>query len=139
MGINVRRARREDLDSLVNFDLEFGLDTEESARNRFLRVLDPHIKSYSIFVAENDNKIVGYIDYAIRDTETFISGLYVHPDLRGNGVGSRLLLLVKRESELKAKRRIGLVTLGEESKEFYNKWGFRNCRDYGKGGMTIDL
>ena len=141
MDFKLRRAVREDLLSLVDFDLEFGLSTEESSNMFFRKVLDPQVMASNLFVAEANGEIVGFIDYNIRYSkgETFVSRLYVHPYFRGFGIGSKLLLLVKRESELKRMRRVGLVTLDDGPKDFYKKWGFRDVTDYGKGGMALEV
>ena len=133
MDFKLRRAVRDDLPSFVDLDLGLGIHTREALEILFGKVLDPNLKSSSLFVAEVDGRIVGSVNYQIRDSkgETFISGLYVHPDFRRNGIGSRLLFVVEKESELRGMKKVGLVAIGD-APSFYELKGFRKDTIYGK-------
>lgn len=73
------------------------------------------------WVAVEDDKIIGFSDY--RPNESRVTGVYVHPDYTGQGIGSKLLEKVLEDAENQ-----GLVKLNSESsitaKEFYQKHGF---------------
>ena len=140
MDFKLRRAVRDDLPSFVDLDLGLGIHTREALEILFGKVLDPNLKSSSLFVAEVDGRIVGSVNYQIRDSkgETFISGLYVHPDFRRNGIGSRLLFVVEKESELRGMKKVGLVAIGD-APSFYENLGFIGTLVYGKGGMVRDI
>ena len=140
MDFKLRRAVRDDLPSFVDLDLGLGIHTREALEILFGKVLDPNLKSSSLFVAEVDGRIVGSVNYQIRDSkgETFISGLYVHPDFRRNGIGSGLLSLVEKEARQRGLKRVGL-NVRDEAHSFYENLGFIGTLVYGKGGMVRDI
>jgi GNAT superfamily N-acetyltransferase len=140
MNFKLRRAVREDLPSLVDLELGLGINNRENLERFFAKVLDVGLRSSSLFVAEVDGRVVGSISYDIIESKgkTHISGLYVHPDFRGNGIGSKLLFVVEKESKLKGMNRVGLVAIGD-AESFYEKMGFKDTRDYGKWGMVKDI
>jgi mycothiol synthase len=97
-----------------------GLDLERDAR-----------------VAELDGRIAGYVDVNVRGPRVIADG-YVHPDLRGRGVGSALVEAAERRA-LEEPGRVYLhyATLGEESAPFFERHGYRAVRHQWR--MVIDL
>lgn len=80
-----------------------------------------------IFVAKNDNQIIGFIlttfvSYA-RSNAGYIEELFVCDDVRGRGIGSAL---VKKalEWQKNANSEVVFVTT-DEAQEFYKRVGFR--------------
>lgn len=73
------------------------------------------------------SSVIGYLGIRLRDSETHISTIAIHPDWRGNGLGE-LLLLTAIEQSAKMKR--SAVTLevrpsNKTAQRLYQKYGFR--------------
>ena len=91
--------------------------------------------SHSIYVAENDEEqIVGYtsvhwIPYILlKCPEGFISELFIHPRFQGNGIGNKLLSVVKQEAMERGCSRLSLLNPRDREsykREFYKKSGWR--------------
>lgn len=97
------------------------------------------------WVIELDGRIAGYADFVAKGGR-FLGDGYVHPELRGRGVGSALLRLTEaraREEEPKvpAGERVYLqnATLNDDSctVRFYRERGYEPVRGF--RGMVIDL
>lgn len=65
------------------------MHTDESHRAYYTRQLDED--EITVWVAESDGEPVGFA----MCTPTFLEGLYVRPDLKGQGIGSLLLDVVE--------------------------------------------
>lgn len=84
-------------------------------------------------VAEIENKVVGFCRYTdsneftleMQDIDCEITALYVKPDLKYNGIGTKLFQFVVNEFKRKNKTKMILWCLkeNEPSKKFYTKIG----------------
>jgi mycothiol synthase len=88
-------------------------------------------------VVEHDGRLAGYVDVEVRGERVIVDG-YVDPELRGRGVGSALV----EEAERRALDETGRVyvhyaTLGDESRLFFEKRGYRQVRHHWR--MVVDL
>ena len=82
--------------------------------------------NHRVFLAENDDKIVGFVLPSIREDDAgYIKALYVLPDAQGSGVGRKLL---KRSLEwMKADTNpvyLTVVTTNPKAINLYKSYGF---------------
>ncbi len=80
------------------------------------------------YVASRDNEILGgVIAMPTRQGKVYINSLFVHPRMRGQGIGSQLLKTVLRLST------VGFILDVKSSKEglieMYERHGFRTTRE----------
>ncbi len=90
-------------------------------------------KENGFIVAELDNQVVGFCRYIdsnkftqdISDVDCELLALYVKPDLKYNGIGTKLVQFVINEFKSKNKTKMILWCLkdNEPSKKFYTKMG----------------
>lgn len=73
------------------------------------------------WVAKEDDKIIGFSDY--RKDDGVITGVYVHPDYKRKGVGSRLLEEVVKDAKEKGFERL-TCEASITAKNFYQNHGF---------------
>ncbi|MFH1314242.1 MAG: GNAT family N-acetyltransferase [Candidatus Eisenbacteria bacterium] len=77
-----------------------------------------------VFVADIDERVVGYIRAVYDGARALIHLLTVHPDYQGKGVGAALLAAV--EEELKKRGASGtIVTVTEAGSSYWERMGFR--------------
>ena len=76
------------------------------------------------FAAKNDGEVVGVIKGHSFYREVHISELIVAQDCRGQGIGSRLLSVVKTFFQGKGYDNLNLTTYRFQAPEFYQKCGF---------------
>lgn len=142
--LSIREAKAEDLGSIselmqrfiaLNGEFDPMLRSREDSEGSIRDYLESAISSdsASIFVAELDGKLVGFLKAEIRsrvfhepDMEGVIQEFYVLPQFRRRGVGERLV----RYAIDRLKERVGLVTaefpsLNTIAVNFYKKMGFR--------------
>jgi putative acetyltransferase len=83
---------------------------------------DPLPEEKVRYVAIEDEKIVGFGEYNREENE--VTGLYVHPDYTGNGIGEKLLEKVEKNAKehgLDILTCLSTVT----AKDFYQKHGYK--------------
>ncbi|WP_052710978.1 ribosomal protein S18-alanine N-acetyltransferase [Pseudofrankia sp. DC12] len=71
-------------------------------------------------------RIVGYAGLAVTDDEAYIQTVGVHPDLRGRGLGARLMIALLREARRRGARSCGLEvrTDNHAARALYARLGF---------------
>lgn len=80
-------------------------------------------------VAEAGGQIVGVAEYGTRDGTPVIWKLYVQPDLRGHGIGRRLIHdIVDRLPPGTASLQVEQFAANERAGLFYDREGFRPIR-----------
>lgn len=138
----IRRAREQDQQQLGV--LWLGLMREHAAMDPRFGVADDALERWSndfgawlgdehtrIFVAERGDVLVGFIAaclwepppiYAVSE-EVYVTEIYVAPDARGQGVGGRLLAVVKAWAEaLPVERlRVGVLAANADGRAFWER------------------
>ena len=141
-NVEIRRATLGDAAVLAELIRELGLFArinDEPAAVTAKRV-ERHLKlclvndSHSVYVAEQDGGVVGYVavhwlPYLIlAGPEGYVSELFIRDSARGQGIGSALLDVVKDEAEERGCSRLMLLNMrNRESyrRGFYKKVGWQ--------------
>lgn len=139
--IQIRRATANDANALGRLLRAVGwwahLGTEdpsetETRLNGLLQTAERQ-ESHSIYVAEEDGKVLGYaavhwLSYLfLRGPEGFVSELFVDPEGRGRGVGTKLLAAIQAEAEQRGCVRLSLLNgkvRESYQRGFYTKQGW---------------
>lgn len=77
------------------------------------------------YVAEADNRVIGFVHASVEDVEATLHRIYLDPEYQGEGIGSKLYREVENKIEQEADS-IELEVLAENKKGtgFYLKHGF---------------
>jgi len=102
-------------------------------REKIIERIKKNYKENGFIVAELNNEIVGFCSYIdnnkftrdITEIDCELSALYVKPNLKYNGIGTKLFQFVTSEFKSKNKTKMILWCLkdNEPSKKFYTKMG----------------
>lgn len=142
MDIKIRQATIEDLDSIAKVESICFPLTEAATRESFNQRVNTFSKSF--FVAEIDEKIIGFINGAIingtviydelyedstlhipdGDYQT-IFGLDVIPDYRNIGVAAQLMNYMIEVSKLAGRKGL-ILTCKDKLIHYYEKFGYVN-------------
>src|SRR2546423_8673423 len=145
MNINIRRARKEDCKRLLELVQE--LADYERAPKEVTVTLDHFMESgfgekpvWWTFVAEVDEKIVGFALYYVRYSTwkgqaMYLEDILVTHSMRGNGIGKLLFERLIEEAKEKKFNRIiwQVLDWNEPAINFYKKYntefdaGWLNC------------
>jgi len=132
--MNTRNAKIEDLKQIEALNEEF---FHEKGRNFQKLLTDPDKEMY---VVEADNKIVGFSGVSKQSWNNTANGIdiFVRPDQRGKGVGSKLAqAMIEGARKMKVRCLIVEAPSKSAALPLYLKNGFRKCgyndRYYNKG------
>jgi GNAT superfamily N-acetyltransferase len=142
LAITIRRVTRSDASQLTAILRSLGWFTHmtdeapEATHERVYRHLEICMadNSHSVYVGEKDGNILGYISVhwlpylILRGLEGYISELFIHECGRGQGVGTQLLEVVKKEGRERGCTRLMLINnRNRESykRQFYEKNGWQ--------------
>lgn len=148
MSIEIREANKRDLDKIVNMwsDLAFdhqqmmkGYELNENAREEWREFVEKGLekKAMNTFVAEENQKLVGFLNVVIRERMDIfenkfmgmILDVFVKPDWRGKGVGS--LLTEEAEKWIKNKGvKTAVLTVSPENKKGVEFWEGKGYETY---------
>lgn len=146
MSTHIRKARSQDVAGLANLLKSLGWFahlTSESSEVSQQRIAH-HLalcnadESHSIYVAEEDREIVGYIAVHwlpylfLPAPEGFISELFVGESFRGQGIGTQLLEAVKAEAQVRRCSRLLLLNSRSRDsykRKFYEAQGWKERED----------
>ncbi|HSC91163.1 MAG TPA: GNAT family N-acetyltransferase [Gaiellaceae bacterium] len=94
-----------------------------------------------VWLFEVDRRLAGYADLEVHAGGRVMSDGYVHPDLRGRGVGSEILRLAEEDGRRRTEDVEGRVYLQNattsDAAEFYRARGFETVRRFRR--MAIEL
>lgn len=74
------------------------------------------------YVAIQDERIVGFGEYNREENE--VTGLYVHPDYTGRGIGEKLLEKVEKNAKEQGLEKLTCLST-VTAKDFYQKHGYK--------------
>jgi ribosomal-protein-alanine N-acetyltransferase len=77
-------------------------------------------------IARAGGRVVGYAGLAVAEDESYIQTIGVHPGLRGQGVGARLMITLLREARRRKAHSCGLEVRTENhaAQALYGRLGF---------------
>lgn len=154
----IRIAESRDISALLeiyNYEVRNGvatLDINEKTLEQWTEWFNRHnIKNHPLIVMEEDGKIKGYASLSsYREKEAYAStvelSIYIHPDCRGQGVGTALmkeiLSIARNDSTIHTV--VSVITSGNDvSERLHDKFGFTFCgkiREAGiKHGKFVDI
>ncbi|MDT4289334.1 GNAT family N-acetyltransferase [Methylomonas sp. MO1] len=119
------------LSELFTQEAEFRPDYEAQSRGLTRIIADPNIGH--IFVVRRDSQIVGMVNLlytvstALGERVAWLEDMVVSSDVRGLGVGSRLLEHAVEFARQNGCRRLSLLTDADNlhAQQFYRRQGFR--------------
>lgn len=109
----------------------------EANRERIGEALGRHIADGNLLVARSDDRIVGFVMFAIEyrlyvveTTRGIVHNLFVVPDRRGEGIGTRLMDAAETALTKKGATVVGLEVLAEneDARRFYADREYRPHR-----------
>ncbi|MDD4126080.1 MAG: ribosomal protein S18-alanine N-acetyltransferase [Methanomicrobium sp.] len=124
--IQIRRAKKADVCQIATIENEIFKDPWDESG--FVDALFYY--SGTFFVAETDQKIVGFITAGIEDTGESVYGhimnLAVIPECRKNGLGGKLLQRIEYECLVNGAEGVQLEVRvsNKEAQRFYQKMGY---------------
>lgn len=132
---------KECIAELKEYESQFDPDyftNEESVNRLFKSILKEKENGGEIFVAESNNKIVGFVSLGIDDKNdelivnkiptAYISDIIVLEGYRGKGIGKALLKKAENFTKEKGLKYIKLIVFAENNKaiELYKSFGFED-------------
>ncbi|BAY81256.1 hypothetical protein NIES267_07320 [Calothrix parasitica NIES-267] len=134
MQVNIRQSKPEDLESLLQLQADslrtLSLYNSNQIESLIRSQKIPKFQSHeTIFVAEYENKIVGFT-YFLIFLEFRLNGIFVHPDFMRRGIGTKLLNAIEQVA-IERKCRVINVMASLSSVDFYKANGYQVIRTSG--------
>jgi GNAT superfamily N-acetyltransferase len=94
------------------------------------RILAPNNETFGTLVAEQDGRVVGFANYVLQwytwsaQQQCYLNDLFVDPDVRGGGVGERLIDSLQRRGSERGWTRIHWLTheTNERARRLYDRF-----------------
>lgn len=131
MNIEIRKAKKEDLLGCAKLMDEQSLEYAPG-KHQGIGDFEKNFDSAVFFVATQNEEIVGFCYAFIMSPEmAFIDNFVVKKELRGHGIGSRLIETLEQELK-KSAESIWLISNANcyENKEFYKKKAYQQGHDF---------
>ena len=140
-NIKIRQAQLNDLKSIAEIKVTGwksayqGIIADKYLNSMSVSEQMDRLKSYSletVFIAEKDNKILGFCRiydydksvYEDKEIDCEIREIYVNPNIKRMGIGSRLFHYILEYFKEKGKKNlyIGCLEDNHNARKFYEKW-----------------
>jgi len=151
MDIIIRNVRKEDLPSVVDIQIkgwqvaykgivdDTYLTNLSNERETRIAKMEKNYMTNGFIVAELDNEVVGFCRFIfdnsfspeIDGVDCELCAIYVRPDMKYSGIGTKMFSYVVNEFKKKNKSKMVLWCLkdNEPSKKFYEKMGGKIIKD----------
>ena len=85
------------------------------------------VREHIVWVAEEDDRIIGVLELDVRDDHLWVENVAVAPDQQGRGLGRHLLRHAEDEARRQGRREIGLLTNERYAANIamYTRYGYR--------------
>lgn len=117
----IREYRKEDLEPIMQIWLESNYEAHDFIDKDYWKqnydLVKAELPKAKIYVSENDTEILGFIGLQ----DTYIAGLFVRKNMRGHGIGSKLLNRVKKYHSSLA---LSVYKKNKRAVAFYQRQGF---------------
>lgn len=130
--LSARPAYAEDVDAIGVFLSEmlreFGLDLDHyGVDNDLLSFSESYSNGYFGLIEEAGSIVGTYALYPMSETVAELRKMYLHPNLRGQGLGKQLLTFIEQIALEKSFTRIELETAADMkcARRLYEKKGYR--------------
>lgn len=115
MKITDRNISKEELDKIYD---DFKKIEKQDG------ITDANTKRYE-YLAEENNKIIGYVSGLTNHKWFYLSDLWIHEDYRRKGLGTKLLLMLEIKVRSFGINHIYTWTSGFINPKFYEKQGYK--------------
>lgn len=137
-NIIIRNIKKDDIPEVVDIQINSWKASykgiiddkylESMNREEKIRKREQDYTQDGFIVAELNGKIVGfcrYLDKKLKDIDCEIKALYVKPELKHKGIGTKMFNYVKQEFKSRNKKKMIICCLKENfpSRIFYEKMG----------------
>lgn len=95
---------------------------------------------FAAIVYLEENEILGYAAWSTRSEAAELVGLYIDPDHKRRGIGSRLMTQFESETDDRAGRALWILSGNEPARSFYLSFGYRESgetREADVGGVIV--
>lgn len=142
MDVLIRQVRPDDLDAVTRVEAVCFPEAEAAARDSFSQRIQKFPESF--YVAEQDGKVVGFINGCVTDERVILDEMYedagchrpdgayqsvfgldVVPECRGKGIAARLMRRLIDEAQKSGKAGV-ILTCKDRLIGFYQAFGYRN-------------
>ena len=103
------------------------------------RLGSPEHTHFAIFLRNSAGHVLGGVDGHVMWRRVFIKTLWLPENLRGQGIGTKLMAATESEARARACLGMWLTALGDHPRRFYLRLGFETIgelRDY-VGGQSL--
>ncbi len=126
--LHIRTMRQDDLEQVLTIDRQsFSLPWPESAyRYELLENQSSFLRVAEIELPDESRLIVGVVVVWMILDETHIASIAVHPEFRGQGIATRLMVSVMREA-FRLEARLATLEVREQNtaaQRLYQRFGF---------------
>lgn len=136
--MKIRHAEAEDIEEIQEVAMESWLDTyssiipEETIREIVdswydSEDLEQQVRDPIFFVAEEEDRINGFIHASVKDDRAHLHRIYMRPESQGEGTGTELYEKAEEKIREAGAKFIRLEVMSENSKglQFYTDRGFK--------------
>lgn len=101
-------------------------------------------KGYRYFIILQDKTQIGYLSFVLRESELFLSKIYILKAFRGHGIGAKAFQFIETEAKKNFCQKIGLTVNRNNTNSIkaYENAGFQNTgavvQDIGNGYVMDD-
>lgn len=135
--MNIRNARLEDKEQVMKLVRGLYGRSAREMIEKWDKEYQRHIGG--TFIAETNQKVVGYVTFGIEDDSVYIGDLYVSPKYRRKGIANSLIQVVEKARENLNKKylRVDVRKKDRPARRLYEKLGFNFLELKGESSLKL--